>query len=40
MKIRQTKTCWNCKHRDLDMSLKPCSECDEFTHNKWEPREQ
>jgi len=39
MKIRPIKTCWNCKHREQDMGLKPCSECDEFNHDKWEPRE-
>ncbi|KKM67262.1 hypothetical protein LCGC14_1472800 [marine sediment metagenome] len=37
IKMGESKTCWNCKHRELDMSISPCSDCE--LHFKWEPRE-
>jgi len=41
----ENKTCWTCKFRDVDSSLKPCSECDDLLHDfheytKWEKREK
>jgi len=44
-KLREIKTCWNCKHREKDMSIKPCTECEDLHHDftiytKWEPREK
>ena len=29
------KTCWSCKYRELDVTIKPCADCD--LHFKWEP---
>ncbi len=36
-KMTVEKTCWTCKHREIDMSIPPCSDCE--LHFKWEPRE-
>lgn len=33
----EPKTCWTCKYREINISIKPCNGCD--LHFKWEPRD-
>ncbi len=38
--MTENKTCWNCEFRELDISLPPCSNCDDLFRDKWGPREK
>ena len=38
--MTENKNCWTCKFRDVDFSVKPCSECDDLLRNKWKEREK
>lgn len=43
--MTELKTCWTCKYRERDVTIKPCSECDDFFHDfheytNWEPQEK
>ena len=38
--MSEYKPCWTCKFRELDCSVKPCSECKDLLKNKWVEREK
>lgn len=45
IKMTENKTCFTCKHRDVEFNLTPCNECIDLSHDfqkytKWEPRDK